>query len=282
MNCDVLQRHLLGRERPDSPSADAAAHLADCAACREWLLRLVQLERAVIQLPVPPAEAARSALMRRILSREAENGQPAPARKPPVAERRRPSIAMVVGSWIMDPHASPRRRVAAGLVAGVAAALLLFVVGWLVWDGDHPSPQVAGTAPKAPADPLLAELRRYKIDAAGTTEPTERVKVMADAADQVCDRAGAKNSTHEELTALAYLYSRVVHEGIVKSAEGVSAADRRELLEPIASKLAEAESEWHRLALQADLPPSVKTALDRAELAARKGKDKLRELCATA
>ena len=63
-------------------------------------------------------------------ARPGVNGQPA----------RRPSIAMVVGSWIMDPHASPRRRVGAGLVAGVAAAMLLFTTGWLVWYGTHEAP----------------------------------------------------------------------------------------------------------------------------------------------
>jgi hypothetical protein len=274
MNCDVVQRQLLSRESPDRPSADASAHLADCAACREWLMRLLQLERALPYLPVPPAEAARSALMRRILSQPTARK---PERSQRTQDRRRTSIAMVLGSWIMDPHSSPRRRVAAGLVAGVAAALLLFITGWLVWAPGQQSAPVAGPV-KSPADPLLAELRRYKVNAAETAGPAERVKVMADAAEELRGRATGRSG--DDLAALARLYSRVVDEGIVKSAEKLSAEERRDLLEPIARSLAEAESEWKRLTQQDGLPDGVKKDLDRAALAAHNGSDQLRRLSA--
>jgi hypothetical protein len=275
MNCDVVQRLVLGCESPDRPSADAAAHLADCAACREWLVRLLQMERAVPYLPVPPAEAARSALMRRILSR-------APGKKKePVAEKHRPSIAMVVGSWIMDPHASPRRRVAAGLVAGVAAALLLFITGWLIWDGDqHDSAtQARATPARIPADKLVADLHRFGIHEPEGKVGPERVTAMAAAAEVLRTRAAERSGADDELVALAQLYSRVVEEGVVKTAEGLSAADRRAILGSIAADLYRADSEWHRLSQQTGLAPAAKDALAKAALAAHNGHARLRELC---
>ncbi len=273
MNCDVVQRLLLGREAPEHPSADAAAHLADCAACREWLLRLIQLERAVPYLPVPPAEAARSALMRRILARET------PGRKKEAsAPKRRPSIAMVVGSWIMDPHASPRRRVAAGLVAGVAAAMLLFITGWLIWDSLRgESPEAAPLAVKRP-DKLVADLHRVGIHEPDGKVGPARVKAMAEAAEALRSRAAGRPGADEELIALAQLYDRVVEEGVVKTAEGLSADERRDILKTVAEDLERADSEWHRLSQQTGLAPGVKAALEKAAQAARNGNTRLMEL----
>jgi hypothetical protein len=266
MNCEVVQRQLLSREDPDSPTAAASAHLADCAACREWLLRLVQIERAVIHLPVPPAEAARSALMRRILAQKAGTA-------PPAGPHRRPSVAMILGSWIMDPHSSPRRRVAAGLVAGVAAAMLLFVLGWLVWyGGNEPAPS---PGPRV-VDPLAQDLRRYKIEAGETANPRDRVGVMAKAAEELRGRAAALPAGAEtDLIDLAQLYTRVVDEGIVKTAEGLSPEDRRTILASIAKDLGEADTHWQRLSQQTGLSKQASRALERAALSARNGKERL-------
>lgn len=280
MNCEAVQRHLLGSERPGRLSPEASAHLAACAACREWHQLLAQMEAAVPLLPVPRADAARSALVRRIRAGEGA-GRPKPAANGRPA--RRPSIAMVLGSWIMDPHASPRRRVGAGLVAGVAAALLLFVTGWLVWSGGNRPPQVAHATPKAPpGDPLLNELVYYNVKPHEAATPGERVKAMADAAGELVEhaerRARVRNADAEELVALARLYDRVVRERVVTPAEGLSAQERRQFLHPIAGRLHDAESQWQRLSQQTDLPVSVKEALERCALAAREGSARLKTL----
>jgi hypothetical protein len=273
MNCEVVQRQLLSGASPEAPTAAASAHLADCAACREWLVRLVQMERALPFLPVPPAEAARSALMRRILSQKAGNA-------PPAKPRRRPSVAMVLGSWIMDPHSSPRRRVAAGLVAGVAAALLLFVIGWLVWYGDG-SAGNPSAVPKAPIDPLALELRRYKIETGDTTNPRDRVKVMANAAEDLRGRAvSLPPGADDELIALAQLYTRVIDDGVVKTAEGLSSDERHALPGSIADDLGKAVTQWHQLSQQTGLSERAIRALERAALAARNGNARLKELAA--
>ncbi len=270
MNCEVVQRHLLSCESPDRPSADASAHLADCAACREWLTRLVQMERAVPYLPVPPAEAARSALVCRILAQKTSNGRG-------TSDRRRPSVAMVLGSWIMDPHASPRRRTAAGLVAGVAAALLLFVIGWLVWYGGGTPESVVSSRPP---DQLLAELGRSGIHTADGKTGSQRLQALAAAAEQLhakCQDA-ARSGAYEELKAMAHLYGRVVDEGIVKTAEELSPAERSAILRSIAKDLGDADSKWRGLATAAALPDSAKLALNRAAQTATKAHDRLLEL----
>jgi hypothetical protein len=281
MNCDVVQRHLLGCESPDRPSAAATAHLAGCVVCREWLQRLLQLERAVPSLPVPSAEAARSDFLRRILTHPTEEGRRTKDKGQKSKDAHRPSIARVVGSWIMDPHSSPRRRVAAGLVAGVAAALLLFLTGWLVW---HPGPpsQTSSVAEKPAPDLLAIDLGRLKIDVPEGKKGADRVKAMADAADQLHARCRAAMLTgaNNELIKMAQLYGRVVDEGVVKTAEALSLEERREILAPIADNLKNAESEWGRLTQQNGLPADVKAALEKAALAAHIGNARLTELCA--
>jgi hypothetical protein len=273
MNCEVVQRQLLSVESPDSPTAVAAAHLADCPACREWLLRLVQMERAVPCLPVPPAEAARSALMRRLLSQKA-------GAAPSAGPRRRRSVAMVLGSWIMDPYSSPRRRVAAGLIAGVAAALLLFVLGWLVWYGGVD--QEVASPPRPMPDSLVADLGRYKIHTADGKAGGARVEAMAAAAQQLHARCqdAARNHDYEELTALATLYVRVVDDGVVKTAETLSPEDRRSIPTSIAEDLGKADTQWNQLSQQTGLPERAIKALKLAALAARNGNARLGELSA--
>ena len=56
MNCTTIQRRLLAAEQPDRPAAEVKSHLAECPACRAWHRRLVQLERHIPLLPVPPSE----------------------------------------------------------------------------------------------------------------------------------------------------------------------------------------------------------------------------------
>ena len=123
---------------------------------------------------------------------------------------------MVLGSLILDPHAPPRRRVGAGLVAGVAAALLLFFTGWLVWLSDHPQHPVAGTTAKNPAaDPMVAELMRHNLRLARGSTPRERVEAMAGVADQLHGRSChlARTAEGDDMAALAGLYARVESSG---------------------------------------------------------------------
>jgi hypothetical protein len=285
MNCEAARKHLLGCECPDRPSAEVSAHVAACAGCREWQQRLVQMESAVRQLSLPRADAARSALVRRILT-EKVTAKPKSSPRLVVNGRAepRPSVARVVGSWIMDPHASPRRRVAAGLVAGVAAALLLFFTGWLIWDATRPAPQVVvSTQRTPPRDPLLVVLDKYGIHISEQPlTPNERIKEMAQAAEDLRKRAGARVLADNELSAMAQAYTQVVRDGVVKTAKGLTAdelvgEDRKAVL-AIAEQLARDDSEWKRLSQQTGLSADAKSAVDRAADTANEAKDELRRL----
>jgi hypothetical protein len=185
---------------------------------------------------------------------------------------------MILGSWVMDPHAHPRRRVAAGLVTGVAAAMLLFVIGWVVWYGGNQTAPTAGV--KAPADPLIVDLRRLKIEAEDTTNPSDRVKAMASAAKQLRGRAVERAGAEAELIALADLYTRVVDEGILKTAEGLSLAERRSLSTSIAKEFEDADTDWRRLSQQTGLSRQAIKSLESAAFAAHNGNQRLKEWAA--
>lgn len=274
MTCEQLQHYILGLEVPARPEcADARQHLLACPSCRDWQRQLVQLERAVPLLAIPPSEAARSELMRRILaSRE-------PAR-PEAEKQSRRSVAMILGSLILDPHASPRRRVGAGLVAGLAAAAILFTVGWLVWlTGQTDHRQLAGaTERKAPPDPLVAALDKRGLKLAEDASPRQRVEAMARAAEALFadSRAVARRDKDDNLDELAQLYDQVVRDGLVPRAKLLPPEERRLVLAPIADRLSEARSEALALRQTEGLEEGARAALDRIAAAAAEGSEWLR------
>jgi hypothetical protein len=276
MTCEQLQNHVLGLEVPARPeSADARQHLRACPSCRDWQRQLVQLEQAVPLLVIPPAEAARSELMRRILA----GGE---AAKPQAEKQPRRSVAMILGSLILDPHASPRRRVGAGLVAGLAAAAILFVAGWLVWlTGQTENPALAGgTQRKAPVDTLVADVTNHGLKLAEDGTPRERVEAMAGAADTLFDesRAVARKERDDDIDDLAQLYGRVVRDGLLPRAKSLPPEDRRDVLAPIANRLSEARSEALALRQTEGLEEGARAALDQIAAAAAEGSEQLRSL----
>ena len=210
MNCKVLQKQLLGLETPDRPPPEAAAHLACCPDCREWHGRLVHMERAVACLPLPSADAARIGFLNRLTC--GEKPQPKTFKTPLPSQPKRRSIAGIVGLWILDLRESPRRLAGAGLVVGMAASLLLFVMGWMIYShsrGNHFPEQVV----QSPIDTLREDLSLQDVKLAEGTTPRERVEAMADAADKLLDHirqqaSVANNATKMET--LAKLYKRVV------------------------------------------------------------------------
>lgn len=264
MNCTALRRELLKAERSDRPAPPAAAHLAACAACRRFQQQLMLAEHLAGELPAPSADEARAELLRR-LGREPA---PTPARAP--APRR--SVALILGSWILDPHAAPARRVAAGLVAGLAAAVMILFVGWMIW--------FTRPGPERPAIlPLAADLRRQHVVLREASTPRERLAALADAADELCSRGERLAFARpDDLQQLARLYDRVVCEGLIPGAEELPAEQRSAALTPICRQLTEAESLASRLAVQADLPAASALALQRIALAADLGRKELLRL----
>ena len=164
----------------------------------------------------------------------------------------------------MDPRSVfvAARRVAAVLVVGVAAALLLFLTGLLLWHSDRP-PEIADSSAKQAPDAIGAAVVRAGFHGAEGKKGTERVKAMAEIADQLYLRCrdAIRADHNDDPIAMAQLYGKVVDEGVVKTAEGLSLEERRDILGPIADNLKNAESEWGRLTQQNGLAPGVKVAL---------------------
>src|SRR5262249_24066166 len=126
--------------------------------------------------------------------------------------------------------------------------------------------------------PLATALRRYKIEADQAVPLSLRVTAMAKAADDLRDLAKENVRAEDELIALADLYARVINEGIVQPAEGLTPEERHKILEPIARGLKEAHSQWKGLSQQTNLPPRVQKALENAAVAAHTGMDQLEKM----
>ena len=242
MNCKIVQRHLLAAEDPESPPADVQYHLAVCLACRQWQRRLGQIARHVLQLPVPPS-AARADLLERILNPSSRARAAAPA----TAEER---------GW-RKVVTTLRLRSRAGLSAAAAAAALLLVVlaAWVLWGRQDQNGPTAIVEQPVLTDPLVARLLEQDVRLAAARTPQDRVKILADLADDL------RTETHNlvrtadvaDLRDLAEHYQRVVLQGVVKRADGLRslpARQRRAVLDPIAAQLARAERDATMLALE--------------------------------
>src|SRR5919204_5713194 len=54
MTCESVQRRLLSLSSPTRPPDELLPHLADCPTCAQVQRRLVEVERQVATIPVPP------------------------------------------------------------------------------------------------------------------------------------------------------------------------------------------------------------------------------------
>jgi hypothetical protein len=183
MNCKVIQRRLLGTESPDHPGAEVQAHLDQCAPCREWQSRLLQVEHQVARLPIP-ASTGRDAFLQTLLKPELRPQTPAVAPEPapiqlplpaptllqlPAKPARRPAPA--AARW---QELAWRWRYAA---AGVAAGLMLIAfASWALHDTRIPVVQL----PQKPApDPLVKELVARNHDLVLAENAHDRAKILA-------------------------------------------------------------------------------------------------------
>jgi signal transduction histidine kinase len=247
MNCTLTQRRLLGSERPDQPPPDVQEHLLHCAACRAWLRRLVQLERQVPLIPVPPT-SRKDRLIRQLLS-------------PPVG----PVLSFPpAGHLLHVPRARERALQKLSLALAMAAALLVFALGWWAWPHDLLHPDVA----QHPKKTIDGDAERITRSLLGARTPRERVQRLADLADRVHEEAQAAAADQDRLNHAARLYARVVREHLLVHARAIPEADRG-LLAGIAKRLEIAESNASRLAAQLpDTSPASASWRDIATVAA--------------
>jgi hypothetical protein len=267
MNCKVVRDQLLQTERPERPADDLAAHLGQCSPCRQWHQRLVQLERLVPQLPVPPSRGGKAGLFKRLAGEQI-------APRPSVRVVRRPSRWKAI---FRSPAMPP---------AALAASLLLFAGLWWHLEArsrvtPQPQPQPMAYRPP-PRDLLLADLLQHNIDLVGATSAEDRVKYLAAMADRLhgATQTLADKAEVEDLAALAKLYEKVVRDGIVPMVPRVRSLgkdERRKLLTEIADRLTNTVEQARQRAQEA---PTTAFANQWTCLAAaaQDGTDKIRTL----
>ena len=271
MNCTVVQRRLLAAEQPDFPTAEIKSHLAQCPACRAWQRRLVQIERHIPLVPVPPSTAKEEFIGRILGTIPNAAPQPAVLEHSPIAER--PAV------WRspLVPGPKERGRQKLSLAFSLAATLLLFALVWWAWPHTPPAPPFALHPTPQQLDQKKLEDRLAKVLHVETAQ--ERLVKLADLAEEVHGEAREMVDNAERLDQWARFYVRVVSENLMEQARRLPQADRPAVLEKIADRLKETESEATRLATQLKVrSPRSSASFDHIAFAARKGQQDLREL----
>ncbi len=259
MNCNIVQNRLLSCDRPDLPPVDVKGHLVECPICRAWHRRIARLEQQLPKLVVPPSET-KQAFLQRLVTEPVRVEQP--ALTTPQLVRYNPRSS--------SPKERGLQKMAVAFT--LAAAMLLFAVGWWAW---HQKPAVkSGSSEMARLleEDLNGRLT-LRLAKAGTTR--ERVLSMAELTDELHRNAKtlADVQDAEQLAVLARFYSHVVREYLIPNAKELPQGLRPELLETVARRLSQTESAFARLA--ADGNDARTTSLQTIADAAREGRQTL-------
>jgi hypothetical protein len=251
MNCDAAQRRLLSGERPDLPADDVRRHLDGCPACRLLSRRLIQIERQIELLPVPPS-SAKDAFLHRF-------------RRPT-----RPVVLYPSISWPTPVKERGLRKLS--LAVAIAAVLAVFAIGLWSWPHHFEPP-----APAAPA--WLVQARSQWGRATTLPTPRERVEGLSALATDLQNRARTMTQAGEieDLASLTTLYSDLVDDELLAHARTLSPSERGVTLKNVARNLEHAESDFSRWAAA---PANAATAqsLHRLALAAGDGGRHIRDL----
>jgi hypothetical protein len=266
MNCKAVRYYLLGSEKPARPTGAAAAHLADCPACREWQRQLIRMEGLVPFLPVPPS-TGQAELLHEVLEGPAFE----------VIKRRSPILHLHEAGWQRKERGRSKVAVAFALAAG----LLFFAFGWWAWQQSVKDPVAVGPKPSE-VETLAVRLKAYDAswgeDIEKASTPRERVLALAKAADGLHGlvEKQTQNGTATGLAKLAKLYEDLVRLELLPRAGELSAEDRPQVLPGIADQLRNVESLANRLANTA--PVDSKESLKQIAAAAHEGESQLRRL----
>lgn len=276
MNCQTVQNQLLILEDPAKPDEAVRIHLRDCAPCQRWQRRLLQLERHVPLLPVPPS-LAREAMVQRFLAGIAPtsgtNG--IAVNGSAVNQVSAAPILSLESAGTSSHRLIPRYRWYAAI--GAAAALFLLIFDMMVlW---NPDPAKRDQPPAAaPRDPFLANLFERNLRLAEARNSRTRLEALADLADDLQGQTGklSQRAEADDLRELARLYEQVVQDGIVRGAIALPAGQRTQVLKGIAERLARTAHDAGILATGA--PDTSSAALRAIASAAQTSGDRLRAL----
>ena len=256
MNCTVIQRRLLAAERLEQPPAEIQGHLAQCSSCRLWQRRLIQMERLISQLPVPPSTAKEQ-----FLERMKDEGG-----------RMNKTFLIHPSSLILHPLKKERGLRKLSVAFTLAASLLVFALAWWSWPHNPvPAPNSAHYE-QAKLDQRLSN--SLLVDTA-----KERVERLAKLADEIHGEARALVGNSERLEQWSQFYSRVVGQQLIEQARQLTPEDRQAVLADIALRLAKAESEATRLAAHCRVTaPRSAAAFHQIARVSQKGERDLRDL----
>jgi hypothetical protein len=259
MTCEQIQQRLLACQDPRRPTDEIQYHLAACPACRQWQVRLVEIERHVPFLPVEPAPVPEP-LLRQVLGKGA-------------ASTAGTTGNLGDGLWLRLAGVGRTRW---RLAAGVAAALVWAALGlWLFHD--QPGPAPVAHRPLGP-DQLVTSLMAHDLGLAEAQTPAERLKLLAQLADDL--RAESKNlagspQAADVLEELASQYRVVVEDGVVQRARKLRPKDRPSVLAPIAKQLERARTDAETFAHEV---PTAASAFRTIADAAKDGSGQLQGL----
>jgi predicted anti-sigma-YlaC factor YlaD len=233
MTCDRVREQLLACETPERPGATLSAHLRECPACQVWLRRLVRLERQLPQVPVevPPVPAA---LFEALELRPTRLPSATPARSREGA------------------------RGKAALASSLAAALLLFAIGWWAWPylGSGPATQQRDYA------------QRRDAHLAGFGQRADHAQALLGLADQLLTEANAAQAK-----TLAESLEQLLEVDLPPLADAVPVGQRADVLQ----RLSRLESRTERLA-SLSRNERLSEALKRSAESVRRADRRLRTL----
>jgi RNA polymerase sigma factor (sigma-70 family) len=229
MNCNITQRLLLASEQIDRPDAAVSQHLARCPSCRAMQRRLGALERAIPQVPLPPSSGPGATIQKLM-----QLPPPVPARGPCVRLPRLPS------PW--GPREGGRQKLAVAFA--LAAALLVFAVGWWAW------PHLPETRPNQGPDIADQRERQLERDLAAARTPNERVRILTRFADDLVEEARNRADDAEQVAKLARRFERAVGRELLVHAEAIPAKERAALLGPVRSRLGKTNSDAEKRAAE--------------------------------
>jgi uncharacterized protein YhaN len=264
VNCTVIQRRLLSAEQPDQPAAEVKSHLAQCPACRAWQRRLVQIERQIPLLPLPPS-TAKAELLQRILGTV-----PGDAVRPAITEPPNP--------WRSSLAPGPKERGLRKLSVAfaLAASLLIFALVWWAWPHNSNSvPSLVVTRRAADQDKLEQRLHKVLL----VERPQERILQLAGLAEELHDEAAEMVDNAEKLDQWARFFTRLVSKDLMEQARQLPPADRPAVLEEVVSRLVKTESKASRMVVKLNnTAPKSAGSFNQIALAARNGEKHLRAL----
>jgi hypothetical protein len=267
MTCQTIQNRILALPDPRHLPEPFRTHLDACPACLGWWQQAVRLERLLEHLPAPPAPADKKAALLDDLT----SAGPVIKSIPALARGSgRSSLAAVL--------ALPGLKYAAGL----AAAVLVAVGGWLAV---RPGKNETVVRPTPPKHPLLAKVVQRDLALARAKTPAQRLEALGGLADDLSaeTRGLARVASEDELRDLSGWFKKVVDDGIVKQADllpalTMSREQKKALLDGLVEKLTDAGRKADQTAKEA--PPHAQPALKSIADTARDGEARLRAILA--